>query len=186
MTLPRQLTLHQNKDGSYRLRSLPVRQLNRLKEHQQMILDPQTFSGKQLISNSKKNHLSTIRLSFDKPKKGDVGLRLSNKKGEYVDILYQSKNQQYAIDRRQSGAVDFSEDFPGIHIGPVDYEMNTVEMLLFVDHASVELFADGGKLSMTEIVFPSQPYSKIELISTEGAAKLKQGSITALKNIWRK
>jgi fructan beta-fructosidase len=40
-----------------------------------------------------------------------------------------------------------------------------------VDKCSVEIFVDGGRIAMTNLVFPTQPYNSIRLYSDNGKAK---------------
>ena len=100
--------------------------------------------------------------------------------------LYQAEDQAYYIDRRVSGETDFSEHFPGLHRGAVDYEQEQIDMLIYLDHASIELFADDGRCVMTEIVFPVNPYDKIELISEGETAELLGGTMYELEGIWNR
>lgn len=182
MTLPRTLTLHKTKDA-YQLRSMPVKELSTI-EVETINLKAQLYQGIFTLINVPEQHLYKLDLSFKKPTSGSFGLRFSNRKREYMDVLYNADKKQYVIDRTHSGKVDFNEDFPGVHFGTVDYDATTVDMLIYLDHASIELFADGGQCVMTEIMFPSTPYSQIEVIAKEGDAELIKGSITTLKKIW--
>ncbi len=59
-----------------------------------------------------------------------------------------------------------------------------MELHLFVDAASVEVFVDGGKLVFTDLAFPSQPYNKVELFSSKGSVKLSKAQIWSLNPIW--
>jgi len=57
------------------------------------------------------------------------------------------------------------------------------DLTLLIDDASVELFADFGLTVMTEIFFPTTPYTEIE-ISSDGL-QLKQLKYVPLKRIWK-
>ena len=42
-------------------------------------------------------------------------------------------------------------------------EDKTYHVDVFVDKCSVELFVDGGRIAMTNLVFPSEPYNSISV-----------------------
>ena len=44
---------------------------------------------------------------------------------------------------------------------------------IFVDKSSVELFVDGGRIAMTNLVFPVAPYENVKLYTQDGKAEFK-------------
>lgn len=60
----------------------------------------------------------------------------------------------------------------------------TIRFHLFLDAASVELFADGGATVMTEIFFPSQPFNRVKLYVEKGNGEMVKGEMFPLKRIW--
>ena len=148
-------------------------------------IDLQSFDEPKLIADQAGQYLYRLDLSFKKPASGAVGVRFSNNKGESLDILYRGVEQQYVIDRTNAGQADFSDQFAGVHFGDASYEYKTVDMLIYLDHAAVELFADQGQCVMTEIMFPAEPFSRIELVAEKEEGILLEGNIRTLKSIWR-
>lgn len=53
-----------------------------------------------------------------------------------------------------------------------------------VDHSSIELFVDDGKVVMTELFFPDKPYHKIRIYSDGGSIGLESGSISGVSRSW--
>jgi len=51
---------------------------------------------------------------------------------------------------------------------------------IFVDKCSVEIFVDGGRIAMTNLVFPTQPYTSAEFYTSGGKAKLNNIKIHTL------
>ena len=43
---------------------------------------------------------------------------------------------------------------------------------IFVDKSSVEVFVDGGKVAMTNLVFPTEPYNSLRFSATGGEATI--------------
>ena len=91
--------------------------------------------------------------------KGDAQLTLRNAKGERVVITYDAAEQTIDFDRRRSGDVSFSEAFPCIVTSPTYGQAKTLR--IFIDRCSIEMFEGDGKMSMTNLVFPSEPYNKL-------------------------
>ena len=91
--------------------------------------------------------------------KGDAQLTLRNSKGEKVVITYDAVEQTIDFDRRRSGDVSFSEAFPCIVTSPTYGQAKNLR--IFVDRCSIEMFEGDGKMSMTNLVFPSEPYNKL-------------------------
>ena len=92
---------------------------------------------------------------------------LSNAKGEQVTMKYDAAKQTFTMDRTKSGDVSFSEAFPCVTEAPT---YGTIKQLrLFIDRCSIEVFDADGKMAMTNLVFPSEPYNSI---------KVKGGKVT--------
>ena len=93
--------------------------------------------------------------------KGTMELTLSNAKGEQVVMNYDAKKQTFAMDRTKSGNVSFSEAFPCTTEAPTYGQMKKLH--IFIDRSSVEAFDGEGRMAMTNIVFPSEPYNTIKV-----------------------
>lgn len=86
---------------------------------------------------------------------------LSNAKGEQVTMKYDGLKQTFTMDRTKSGDVSFSEAFPCVTEAPT---YGTIKQLrLFIDRCSIEAFDTEGKMAMTNLVFPSEPYNSIKV-----------------------
>jgi sucrose-6-phosphate hydrolase SacC (GH32 family) len=55
-----------------------------------------------------------------------------------------------------------------------------------VDKASIEVFVNDGKIALTDLFFPTEDYTKIELYSKGGNAELTSGTLYPLKSVWAK
>ncbi len=98
--------------------------------------------------------------------KGNTTITLSNDKGEQVVMTYNDKDETFSMDRTQSGDVSFSNDFPVVTTAPTHGKISALR--IFIDNSSIEVFDTGGKMVMTNLVFPTSPYNKL---STTGKAK---------------
>ena len=86
---------------------------------------------------------------------------LSNAKGEQVTMKYDAAKQTFTMDRTKSGDVSFSEAFPCTTEAPTYGQVK--QLRLFIDRSSIEVFDTEGKMSMTNLVFPSEPYTNMKI-----------------------
>jgi levanase/fructan beta-fructosidase len=93
--------------------------------------------------------------------KGTMELILSNDKGEQVVMNYNAQKQTFSMDRTKSGDVSFSEAFPVTTVAPTHGAVK--QLRIFIDHSSIEVFEAEGKMAMTNLVFPSEPYNNIKV-----------------------
>lgn len=93
--------------------------------------------------------------------KNNTEIVLSNTKGEQVVMKYDAAKQTFSMDRVKSGDVSFSEAFPAVTEAPT---FGTIKQLrIFIDRCSIEAFDAEGKMAMTNLVFPSEPYNNIKV-----------------------
>ena len=93
--------------------------------------------------------------------KGSADILLSNAKGEQVSLKYDDSASTFTMDRTQSGDKGFSEAFPAVTVAPT---YGTVKQLrIFIDRCSIEVFDAEGKMAMTNLVFPSEPYDQVKV-----------------------
>ena len=93
--------------------------------------------------------------------KSQAEIVLSNTKGEEVAMRYDAQKQTFSMDRTKSGDASFSEAFPCETTAPT---YGTIKQLrIFVDRCSIEAFDAEGKMAMTNLVFPSEPYNMIKV-----------------------
>jgi fructan beta-fructosidase len=188
MTIPRELLL-QKVDGELVVASVPVKELEKIR-NKKVEISSQVISGKvQLELNSINPMRSEMVFNFQL-KNGsqfgladEFGIRLNNEKGEEFRIAYSHSKNEFITDRSEGGISSFSNNFAGIHTAPYQAS-NEVEIRVFVDEASIEVFVDGGKLVFTDIVFPSQPYNMVDIFSTNGSIKLHKAQVWSLSSVW--
>ena len=93
--------------------------------------------------------------------KSQTEIVLSNAKGEQVTMTYDGQKQTFTMDRTKSGNVSFSEAFPAVTEAPT---YGTIKQLrIFIDRCSIEAFDADGKMAMTNLVFPSEPYNSVKV-----------------------
>ena len=93
--------------------------------------------------------------------KGSMELTLSNMNGEKVTMFYDAQKQTFSMDRTKSGDCSFSEAFATVTKAPTHGAMK--QLRIFIDRCSIEAFAADGKMAMTNLVFPSIPYTMLKV-----------------------
>ncbi|ACL38730.1 Levanase [Pseudarthrobacter chlorophenolicus A6] len=60
---------------------------------------------------------------------------------------------------------------------------DTVHLAVYVDRSSVEVFADGGRQTLTSLVFPPAGAKEVRLAAAGGDVALRKGTVTPLASI---
>jgi fructan beta-fructosidase len=186
MTVPRELKLEEL-DAKLLVKSVPVRELIQLQDQAtQITFEERQISGETTLGTKDINLNQcelVLNLETGNSAADPLGIILENAVGETVKIGYSSKSQQFFIDRTKSGDMSFSDRFSGIATAPYSAGKQ-IQLHLFIDAASVEIFVDEGKLVMTELFFLSEEFTRISLFAEGGEVELSSGSMTKLSGIW--
>jgi levanase/fructan beta-fructosidase len=92
--------------------------------------------------------------------KGSTEITLSNALGEQVVMRYDAAARTFSMDRTRTYA-SFSEAFPCVTTAPVYGDMR--QLRIFIDRCSIETFDAEGRMAMTNLVFPTEPYNNIKV-----------------------
>lgn len=121
-----------------------------------------------------------INMHLDKAT--NFSISIANDKGEEVLIGFDKNANQFFIDRTNSGKIDFEKGFAERHTALRLANTSTMNISLIIDVASVELFADDGLITMTDIFFPSKPYNQIHLQSIGKRTLINRLEFISLKS----
>ena len=92
--------------------------------------------------------------------KGTTEIALSNSLGEQVVMKYNTVENTFSMDRTRTYA-SFSEAFPCKTVAPVYGDIR--QLRIFIDNSSIEAFDAEGRLAMTNLIFPAEPYNNIKV-----------------------
>ena len=92
--------------------------------------------------------------------KGSTEITLSNSLGEQVVMKYDAIKNTFSMDRTRSYA-SFSEAFPCVTTAPTYGAVK--QLRIFIDHCSIEAFDAEGRMAMTNLVFPTEPYNTLKV-----------------------
>lgn len=100
------------------------------------------------------------------------GLLVAVDATHHTRIGYDVEAGQLYLDRRRSGATAFSERFGDLQwVTTPRGPDGTVRLEVVVDTCSVEVFAAGGAISLTALVFPPDGATGINVFAERGAAR---------------
>lgn len=181
MTIPRELGLEKIGE-KYLVTSRPVAELNNLSAAS---IKDQNINATKYDLTAKAGKITgpyKIQLSSDKIE--DFSFTFSNNAGEQLVVGYEKLNNAFYIDRTKSGKVDFEKGFAARHTAPRFSNNQNIDVTMIVDNASIEVFADNGLSTMTEIFFPSEIYSNIQVQSPSNF-QIKSLQLTRLQGTWK-
>ena len=183
LTVPRELSLEETPEG-FRLMQKPVIELEKLRA-KTTVLPTQDFSN--FLPINEKSTTKEVEFSFDlsKTTANEIGFFISNTKNESLWVGYNLATKTFYTDKTKAGKSDFSEKFAKRHDAPYKAS-NTLIIKALIDASSIEIFIDNGKLAMTEIFFPSEDFTEINLFAKGGKANLTAGKVFLLKKIGTK
>lgn len=165
MTIPRELKIKLVENDKY-ITSEPVSELLKLQSKPIVISNLEVNNSADL--STKIGELkSPFQIKLNLEEKNDFSFTFYNDIGEEIIIGFDKKENNYFIDRRKSGKIEFQNEFADRHTAPRFTNNPTMNITLIFDVSSVELFADEGLTVMTAIYFPNKPYSKFKIHTNE-------------------
>jgi len=112
-----------------------------------------------------------------------VGFKVRTGEGEETAVIYDLERQSLSLDRSRSGMI-ISSKFAEVTSQHVTKNADgTVDLRIYVDKASVEVFAKGCTAVGSAQIFPS-PLSVGAEVLVEGAAATADITIYPLESIW--
>ena len=188
--LPRELSLY-TQGGEIYLSAVPVPEIKTLRKEKKEIpafTVANDYHIDSLLADNDGAYELALEITVGEAE--IMGFNLFNDKGEKVDIYFNLPEKRLVMDRTKSGIVDFGkksvsheievhdrrkttsinyiDDFALATWAPIKKE-NKYTLDVFVDKCSVEIFLNGGKVAMTNLIFPSEPYNRMCFYSKGGS-----------------
>lgn len=184
-TLPREAGLFRGDDGQLYMSSAPSPELVSLRDRETLKISNKSVGKKarEFALPAANDGVCEILLDLDCNKADSVDIRVANKAGEYVTMTFNPSAKTLSFDRRNSGIVDFSQDFPAVTVSPTFESGKKVSLRIYIDKSSMEVFGNNGKFVMTNLVFPTKPYSTLSVSSKGGNAKIESLKIYSIKEL---
>lgn len=179
MTLPRELKLKKDDKGYY-LTSFPVENVSEITVDE---VDKDKIVLEEAFSQ--KGDFSQAKVSFEfEGVPDDFEIIFENDCGEKYLIGYSAAASTIYADRREAGRNDFSEKFASrVQQMPVS-DLKDAAFDIYLDRSSSELFINKGRYAMTNLLFPSKPFTKMT-ITSDGTTTVKDLRISSVNSIWK-
>lgn len=186
MTLPRRLSL-QTVHGQPRLISQPAREVGDLGQRV-FSLEDKKLSENSLNKEFVDIDLREAKISLDMATGNatDIILRLTNKEGRALELGFEKQEKELYLDRRDAGVDSFHQAFPKIHTAPLTQWPDQLNLEIYLDRSSVELFVNGGERVMTDRIFNKKAFSRLEIFTSSGTARLEKLEVSEIKSVWSK
>lgn len=184
MTLPRELSLVSSEDG-VRLIQKPVSEVSSLRKGTEVYQNHTIESNNPLVFHLG-SHLMEIAIEFENLNANSFGIAIQSSENEKTIIRYDVVKGLLVVDRTNSGENSFSESFPAIQEASLKLDNDKLNLQIFLDASSIEVFTNDGKVAFTSLIFPKGPYNQIGLFSNEGTTSVLSLNLTELESIWTK
>ncbi len=127
-----------------------------------------------------------LRLSFSGAVLGTAGeafgVRLRSDAAHWTEIGFDPEQKEFYMDRTHAG-LEIGLKFGAVTRAPL-VEGRPMDLTLIVDRSSVEAYAQGGTLAMTDLVFAPEGEGEVEVFGPKGV--LAHGEERTLASVWRR
>ena len=96
---------------------------------------------------------------------GESGSTSGPGAGARTVLAYDCRTAELSLDRTESGNVGFHESFPSVERVAVSLEDGRLRLRVFLDRCSVEVFAQDGLATITDLVFPANSGTAVGLLA---------------------
>ena len=183
MTVPRKLTLREIEDEVF-LVNYPLDNMKGVEDKVTSNSQIELKKDQNKIIPLQYGNQSEIRFMLKNP---EMKMYFSNGAGDSLEIGIDRKNKMVTFNRDKSGKSDFSEKFAGglQKMAMSNLPEETLEVRMFLDHSSIELFVNGGQYVMTNQIFPNEFYTALTLENnSSGELKINDFSELKIERIW--
>lgn len=180
-TLPRELGLKKI-NNEYYLTSTPVSELKKI-EKKSYTFNNVTIDHSTDLTNKIGNIEVPSKFNLLLSNKNDFSIELVNTLNEKVVVGYSKDKNQFFLDRRNAGKIDFQKNFARINYAPRLFSSDEIFLSIYLDLASIEVFADSGLSVLTSVLFPNEKFSIMNIKTIEKLV-LKNFTYTPLQTIW--
>ena len=150
--------------------------------------DANGIAGIELYNNKRERTLIYIDMKEGKVvmDRTESGLTDFGKQSVPHDIELAWDKQRAAegkLPARIENSINYKNDFALATWAPLSLcqeGKKTFHLDIFADKSSIELFVDGGRIAMTNLVFPVAPYENVKLYSQGGKAEFQNMKIHTL------
>jgi fructan beta-fructosidase len=112
------------------------------------------------------------------------GIRLYTDNTHWTEIGFDRNTSQFYMDRTKASATAIATNFPAKTVAPI-VASRPYHIRLVIDRSSIEAYAQGGTIAMTNLIFPTSPTTRVAPFSSTGNPVPVTGKIWNLHSIWQ-
>ena len=110
----------------------------------------------------------------------EFGLIVRGSGTEGTRISINPAQGRLILDRTASGDTGFHDGFASVDTAPISARDGRYGLKIYVDHCSVEVFAQHGELVLTDLIFPDETSTRVSIYARGGSATFESLRITPL------
>jgi sucrose-6-phosphate hydrolase SacC (GH32 family) len=110
----------------------------------------------------------------------EFGLVVRGSGAEGTRIGINPAQGRLILDRTASGDTGFHDGFASVDTAPISARDGRYSLKIYVDHCSVEVFAQHGELVLTDLIFPDETSTRVSIYAHGGSATFESLRITPL------
>ena len=183
LSIPRRLTVANTPTG-WQLQQMPVEALasygQKAVRRSGIPLTDKAFSLPQLATDSYE-----LDVIIEPGQAHEVGVRLLKTGAAETVVRFLPGASRLELDRTRSGQTAFNKRFSSVESAPLQITAGTIRLKILVDQSTVEVFANEGAVTMSELVFPDAPSGRIELFAKGGRATVNSVIVRPIKSLSR-
>jgi fructan beta-fructosidase len=172
-TIPREVGLRQYPEG-LRLIQSPVEELKRLRKPIFQAADTDTSTLNSQITKQMMGNSLELHAEFTVGTASEFGIKICAGESEETVIGYDAGAKEIFLDRTHSGDNTFFADFAAAHRASLAPEQGKISMNIFIDTCSVEVFANDGRVVISDLIFPKSQNISMEFYALEGDVHLNK------------
>jgi len=185
MTLPRWLSLSDS-DGSLAIVQHPIAELRSLRAQAFHYEGSGEAELNELLAEwPYRSQTFEMQATIRPGKATQIIWKLLQGPDDETLVGYDSVSSELFVDRSHCANAHFSKAFPSRTVAPLKLRGKPLQLHIFVDRSSVEVFAQEGKIVMTNLVFPNSGSDTISLSTLGSQTENVQLSIWKLRSAWR-
>jgi fructan beta-fructosidase len=183
LTIPREVEVIKDADG-YRLLQRPARELAALRSGGAIVdVDNQPLAGRSLNLDGCRGDAMEISLVIEPGDADDVALAVRKSGSQYTKIGYDQRRQVLYVDRSFSGNALLRDTLPARHEAPLPLDASgAISLTVFLDRSSVEIFAQDGRVVLTDVILTPDDGLGVELSTDGGHALIRSLRVWSLRS----
>ncbi len=162
LSIPRELRLAASPSG-LQLAQRPAPELARLRRPLVLDANLDLAAANRALADSGGGASLEIGLTLAPGHASEVALRVREGARQATRVGFDARSEDVFIDRTGSGDASFAASFPGVHRAPTGPIDGRLDVRVFVDTCSVEVFAGGGRAVLSDLVFPDAASAGVSL-----------------------